>query len=91
MSVSARRLIPLLAACSAIGSIGNFLFVPAQPQIAAHYSVSAGNAALTITAYMIAFAFGVLLSGPLADRHGRRPLLIFGVAIFGVAAIRSIR
>ena len=87
MSVSARRLIPLLAACSAIGSIGNFLFVPAQSQIAAHYSVSAGNAALTITAYMIAFAFGVLLSGPLADRHGRRPLLICGVAIFGVAAI----
>ncbi len=87
MSVSARRLIPLLAACSAIGSIGNFLFVPAQPQIAAHFSVSTGTAALTITAYMVAFALGVLLSGPLADRHGRRPLLIFGVAIFGVAGI----
>ena len=87
MSVSARRLIPLLAACSAIGSIGNFLFVPAQPRIAAHFSVSTGTAALTITAYMVAFAFGVLLSGPLADRHGRRPLLIFGVAIFGMAGI----
>jgi MFS transporter, DHA1 family, multidrug resistance protein len=87
MSVRTRRLIPLLAACSAIGSVGNFLFVPAQPQIAAHYAVGSGTAALTITAYLIAFAFGVLLSGPLADRHGRRPVLVSGVTLFGLAAI----
>lgn len=85
--VRTRRLIPLLAACSAIGSIGNFLFVPAQPEIGAHFAVGPGTAALTITAYMFAFAAGVLLSGPLADRLGRRPVLIYGVALFGVAAI----
>src|SRR5262245_23415941 len=87
MRVPARRLIPLLAACSAIGSVGNFLFVPAQPQIAAHFSVGAGTAALSITAYMFAFAAGVLLSGPLADRLGRRPLLMYGVTLFAIAAI----
>ena len=77
----------MLAVCSAIGSVGNFLFVPAQPQIAAFFSVGAGTAALSITSYMFAFAAGVLLSGPLADRLGRRPVLIYGVAIFGVAAV----
>ena len=83
----ARRLIPLLAACSAIGSVGNHLFLPALPQIAAHYHVSPGTAQLTITTYLVSFAFGVLLSGPLADRYGRRPVLIGGVALSGVAAL----
>lgn len=87
MSVRARRLIPLLAACSAIGSVGNFLFLPALPQIAAHFDVKPGTAALIITTYLVSFAFGVLLSGPLADRYGRRPILIGGVALSGLAGL----
>jgi MFS transporter, DHA1 family, multidrug resistance protein len=87
MSVRARQLIPLLAACSAIGSVGNFLFLPALPQIATHFDVAPGTAALTITTYLVSFAFGVLLSGPLADRYGRRPILIGGVALSGLAGL----
>jgi MFS transporter, DHA1 family, multidrug resistance protein len=87
MTVRARHLIPLLAACSAIGSVGNHLFLPALPQIGEHYGVLPGTAQLTITAYMFSFAFGVLLSGPLADRYGRRPILIGGVALSGAAAL----
>ena len=87
MSVRARHLIPLLAGCSAIGGLGNFLFLPALPQIALHYQVSAGTAALATTSYLVSFAFGVLLSGPLADRFGRRPILIGGVALTGFAAV----
>ena len=87
MSVRARHLIPLLAACSAIGSVGNYLFLPALPQIAEHYRVAPGTAQLTVTAYLVAFALGVLWSGPLADRYGRRPILIGGVAVSGLAAL----
>jgi len=87
MGVRARRLIPLLAACSAIGSVGNYLFLPALPQIGEHYGVLPGTAQLTVTGYLVSFAFGVLLSGPLADRYGRRPVLIGGVALSGAAAL----
>jgi len=87
MSVRARHLIPLLAACSAIGAVGNYLFLPALPQIATHFGVSDGTAQLTITSYMVSFAFGVLLSGPLADRFGRRPILLTGVALTGAAGL----
>ncbi len=83
----ARHLIPLLAACSAIGSIGNFFFLPALPSIGEYFQVDTGTAQLTVTAYLISFAFGVLLSGPLADRFGRRPILIGGVTISGIAAL----
>ena len=87
MSAASRRLIPLLAACSAIGSVGNFLFLPALPQIATDYGVTPGTAALSVTSYLVSFAFGVLMSGPLADRYGRRPILIGGVALSGLAAV----
>ena len=85
--VRARQLIPLLAACSAIGAVGNYLFLPALPQIGAWYHVAPGTAQLTVTTYLVSFAFGVLLSGPLADRFGRRPVLVGGVATSGVAAL----
>jgi len=87
MTVRTRVLIPLLAGCSTIGAVGNYAFLPALPMIAAHYRVAPGTAQLTVTAYMIAFAVGVLISGPLADRYGRRPVLIGGVAVSGVASL----
>lgn len=85
--MKARRLIPLLAACSAIGAVGNYGLLPALPQIAEHYGVADGTAQFTITAYLVSFAFGVLLSGPLADRYGRRPVLIGGVVFSGLGAL----
>lgn len=82
-----RHLIPLLAACSAIGMVGNYLFLPALPQIGVYYGVQPGTAQLTVTSYLVSFAIGVLLSGPLADRFGRRPVLVAGVAVTGVGAL----
>jgi DHA1 family bicyclomycin/chloramphenicol resistance-like MFS transporter len=81
------HLISLLAACSAIGTVGNYLFLPALPQIGAYYQVLPGTAQLTVTAYMVSFAIGVLFSGPLADRFGRRPVLVGGVAFAGIGAL----
>ena len=85
--VRALILIPLLAGCSALGGFGNYAFLSALPQVAIHYGVTEGNAQFTVTAYMLSFAFGVLASGPMAERFGRRPILIGGVACFGLASV----
>jgi DHA1 family bicyclomycin/chloramphenicol resistance-like MFS transporter len=38
-------------------------------------------------AFMLAFAFGQLVVGPLSDRFGRRPVIVGGMAIFAVAGV----
>lgn len=81
-----RGLIPLLAACSAAGVIGNFLLLPALPDIALTYVVATPQAQLTVSVYLITFAIGVLASGPLADRYGRKPLLAGGMLVAALAS-----
>jgi DHA1 family bicyclomycin/chloramphenicol resistance-like MFS transporter len=83
-------LVPLLAACSVIGPIGNFMLLPALPAIARDFSVDVPATQLTVTMYLIAFALGVLLSGPLADRYGRKPLLLGGMAVAAVGAVLAL-
>jgi DHA1 family bicyclomycin/chloramphenicol resistance-like MFS transporter len=41
----------------------------------------------TLGAFMLAFAFGQLVVGPLSDRFGRRPVIVGGMAIFAVAGV----
>ena len=56
-------------------------FVPAIPAIQDTFAVSGNVAQLTLSVSIITMAFTALLYGPLADRWGRRPVLLCGLAI----------
>jgi multidrug resistance protein len=40
-----------------------------------------------ITAYMVPFAFASLIQGPLSDALGRRPVMIWGMALYTVGSV----
>ncbi|EMP56243.1 major facilitator transporter [Marinobacter santoriniensis NKSG1] len=57
------------------------LFVPAMPDAARDLQADIGIIQLSFTAYLFTLAFGQLLSGPLADHFGRRPVLLGGLVL----------
>ncbi len=76
-----RRLIVLLAATAALGPSATQIILPAVPAIRQDFAVSDDIAQLTLSLSMAAIALGTLTYGPLADKFGRRPVIMLGLAI----------
>jgi DHA1 family bicyclomycin/chloramphenicol resistance-like MFS transporter len=77
----------LLGALSALPPLATDMGLPALPDIADGLSTSLSNAGLTLSVFLLGFAFAPVLFSPLSDRFGRRPVLLAGLAVFGVAGL----
>ena len=58
------------------------LYLPALPEMGNYFSASEFLVGLTLTIFFFVFAVSMILFGPLSDKYGRRPILIFGAAIY---------
>jgi DHA1 family bicyclomycin/chloramphenicol resistance-like MFS transporter len=63
------------------------LYLPALPTITQGFGASIAQAQLTLTAMLLAFGLSQLVWGPVADRVGRRPVLLLGTLGYAVAAV----
>ncbi len=77
----------LLAALTAIGPLSTDLYLPSLPDIGRAFNVSSTRVQLTLSAYLIGFAAGQIVYGPLSDRYGRRLVLLVAVVIFCAASL----
>ena len=59
------------------------------PAIRAEWGLSPAALAPLFGAGLFGLMAGSFLFGPLADRYGRRPVLVFSVAFFGAASLLS--
>ena len=63
------------------------LYLPALPTLQRDLGASVGATQLTLSALIICFGIGQLVCGPLADRFGRRPVLLTGLALYTLASV----
>ncbi|HXZ22852.1 MAG TPA: multidrug effflux MFS transporter [Pseudolabrys sp.] len=77
----------LLAALTAIGPLSTDMYLPSLPDIAHQLNASTAQAQFTISSYLIGFAFGQILYGPISDRHGRKPVLLAAIALYCMATL----
>ncbi|MEM7269313.1 MAG: multidrug effflux MFS transporter [Pseudomonadota bacterium] len=62
-------------------------FIPSLPTIAEEFGAEYAFIQLAVPGYLAATALIQLIIGPLSDRYGRRPILLFGFAWFIAASI----
>lgn len=80
--------VAFVAAVMAVNALGVDLMLPALADIGRELSVAEANhRQWVITVYMLGFGTGQLVYGPLADRFGRRPILIVTLAGFVAASV----
>ncbi len=75
----------LLTALVALGPISTDLYLPSLPAIGTAFGVSAAEVQLTLSVFLAGFACSQLIYGPLADRFGRRPVILAGLALYLLA------
>jgi DHA1 family bicyclomycin/chloramphenicol resistance-like MFS transporter len=77
----------LLAALTGIGPLTTDMYLPSLPSIASELNAPIAQVGLTISAYLIGFAFGQIVYGPVSDRHGRKPVLLGALVVYIAATI----
>ncbi|MHA1537371.1 MAG: multidrug effflux MFS transporter [Alphaproteobacteria bacterium] len=76
----------VLVALTALGPISMQIFLPALPAIRNEFAVSGAAAQASLSVSMLAIALSTLVYGPLSDRFGRRPIIIFGLSVYLVGS-----
>lgn len=69
-----------------LGALGTDSFLPAMVAIAHAFDADVGRIQFAVAAFFLGGAIGQAFVGPLADRFGRRPVLLTGVALFSLSA-----
>ena len=78
--------IATLVCLTALSAMNMNVFLPSLPGMAEFFSAPYSVIQLSVSAYLFASAFAQIIAGPLSDKYGRRPVILWGFAIFVMAS-----
>ena len=84
---TSRLMLLMLVAMTGIAPISLYMLVPALPMLATLFERDISVAQMTVSLYMVGIACSQIIMGPLSDKFGRRPVLLWGLALMVAASI----
>ncbi|QGY41688.1 Bcr/CflA family efflux MFS transporter [Pseudodesulfovibrio cashew] len=72
----------LLSLLAAFPPLSTDMYLPAIPTLQQEWGIPLTEANLSLVIYFLAFSLCLLIHGPLSDRFGRRPVLLWGILTF---------
>lgn len=93
MELTEKRAVPsigLLIAMSACPALVSTIILPSLPAISEYFNASYQVTMQAVPLYLFATGVLQLLLGPISDRYGRRPVMLFGFFIFLLATIGAL-
>ena len=71
------------------GLLAMTLCLPSMQEWGAIFSTRQADVQLTFSGYVVAYGALQLVYGPLSDRHGRKPILMLGLVVAGLASVMA--
>src|SRR6266481_1142580 len=84
---NSKIMLMLLVAMTGVAPISLYLLVPALPMLATLFQRDISVAQMTVSLYMVGIACSQIIMGPLSDKFGRRPVLLWGLVLMVAASI----
>jgi DHA1 family bicyclomycin/chloramphenicol resistance-like MFS transporter len=86
-SISPLKLAIICGVLTAFPAMSIDLGLPAFADVATALDVSIEHVSQTLSFFFFGFSLSPLLGGPLSDRLGRRPVLLFACAVYAIASL----
>ena len=87
LKVSLKLLLPLLASILAVSPLAVDMYLPAMPTLAEHLNTPMSMVQNSLSIYLLGYALGLILFGPMADKHPRRTLVLLGIGGFFITSL----
>ncbi len=82
-----RHLTVIAALLAMIGPFSIDAYLPSFPDIELEFGISRAVLSQSLAVYLFAFAISTLFWGPLADRYGRRLVILFSMALYTLGSV----
>jgi len=81
----------VIASIMALNPLAMDMMLPALPNIASAFHVTVANRPqMVLSTFLVGFGVGQFIMGPLADRFGRRAVLLDGMTLYCIASLLAI-